>query len=662
MADYKEYGTDREKALKYNRRVTIGLAEQDRWKKDAEAAFRRYENKPMGQKSGSGHNIVSPEGTSIIDALYSALTAVDVSFLAEAIGAGTASQEQLASAALDREFEQSDAQDRANDAVKDALLAGIGWAKVGYEYFAEEQELPRPQAAVAADVQKLIEAAEAEGRALEVDIIQNLVPLTEVREVNLSQRIVVDHIPWDEIIWDPEAKTWRNVKWLCQIEKAEPEDVKQNPLYVDYCKRNRQSKRLQELASDETLSVSGVLQTVQPAEEDERITIYHMYDLETGTLCIFAKGEDFLLAEVPIPFAMNEDLEDRSPIVPCVLRRSTGRVRGISDMDVMAPTLEELDLYRSKLTTYLERFAPKVLAKKGAFTQAGRKAMRSREIGQVVELDDGYEPASDVQEMRVPVLPEKVFDRLNELREELYEATGANELVRGLFPDRRRTATETTQVVSASAMRAAEKRLGVTRFLQGIGWRILQLMQMFYTEDQMLRYQDTEGPIEWTWSAEDITFATKLRIDLTPKEHLDRQTRSDRAIAALNILGTLAAPGPNGEAGPLDQVELYKWVAQEMGVPAKQVALFFKSDAEKQKETMASQQAAAGMAAASGAGVPRPDMVAGPMDAEQLAAATNQGAIPPEMVAAAGGGSPFAPGAAEEVARSQGVEGPPVLP
>jgi len=54
---------------------------------------------------------------------------------------------------------------RANQAVKDALLVGIGWVKVAYEYHSEKKNLPRTDEDVSADIEALIaEAMNMTGR------------------------------------------------------------------------------------------------------------------------------------------------------------------------------------------------------------------------------------------------------------------------------------------------------------------------------------------------------------------------------------------------------------------------------------------------------------------------------------------------------------------
>lgn len=654
MNQYREYGSDEAKLKVYDHRLHQGQEFFDRWKGVAREWVKRYNNIPNpDQFSGNGHNVSVPTGTSIIDSLFSSMTAADVTVMVHAVGKGTRDQEELASAALAKEWEVTKASVRSSKAIKDSLLVGLGWVKVGFEYYASEQELPRVDADIAEDVQSLLEEADRLGHDIDAAQIAALVPLTEVQEVVHTERVVCDYVPWDRIVVDPTAKQVEDIRWIAQLTLVHPEEVKENPTYKEYCKRNKTTRKLADLGSDHVLDL-GVEAGVN--DEDERVTIVEMHDTETGTVCTFAKGADFLLNEAPGLFAINDDLEDKLPFVPCILRATPGRVRGISEMELLTPTLQELDLYHSKLATYLERMAPKYLAKKRALTDSGKEAMASQEYGAVAELEDGAE-TSDVVDLKPPSLPSEVYGVTDKLEQAAREATGVNELMRGLFPDRKRTATETSEVVQSSAARQAEKRVQLERFYEAIARRVLQLMQMFYTADRMVKYVDFDGPVDWEWNADDIVMESRLEIVLTPKEVRNWQSRRDDALAVLNVLGPMAQPDASG-ASVVDQTELLRFVLTEMGMSRSTIAQILNLPEEQQIQKMGALQDQAAQANAQNAGVPAAGMVPGPLDEAQLAAATNQGTIPPEMLAAAFGNTPVTPQAAEQVSESSGVQLP----
>lgn len=649
MQQFREYKSDAAKLKVYGHRIVQAQAKLDEWAPVAEKWVRRYENKPTSAAtSGNGHNVAVPTAVSIIDSLYSSLTATDVTAMVQAVGSGTRAQEQLASAALGKEWDLAKVSARSSQAVKDSLLVGIGWVKVAYEYHSEMQNLPRTDEDVRADVEELIAEAEQYGHDIDAMTIANLVPLTENKEMVLLERIVCDYVPWNRVLWDPAAKQMQDVRWVAQLDYVHPEEVKSHPSYKAYCAKNKTARKLADIGADSTIDI-GSVQTGNP--EDDRVTIVTLYDFETGTVCTFPRNADFILDETPNVFAGNDDLEDKSPFVPLVMRQSPGRVRGISEMEVLESTLDEMDLYHSRLATYLERMAPKFIGPKGAFTDEGKEALKSQEYFAYAELENGVS-ASDVTDLKPPVLPSEVFGVSDKLEQSAREATGVNELMRGLFPDRKRTATETSEVVQSSAARQAEKRVQLEHFYSAIATRILQLMQMFYTSDRIVRYTDQAGPVEWEWTADDIIFEHKLEIALTPKEVRNWQTRRDDALAVLNILGPLAQPGPDG-ASVVDQTQLVKYVLEELGMRYTDIALLLNLPEEQQMQQMAALQTQAAQAGAA-SGVPSAASVPGPLNEAQLATSTNQGTIPPEVLAAAYGNVPGSPQAVEQVSEQLG--------
>lgn len=659
---YKKYQSDEAKLKVYTRR--IGAAEMDtRWHTKANRAIMRYDSKNMPQQqTASGHKLGVPLATSIIDSQYSSLTAVEVDLSVTPSAGGTEDQAYVAGAALSEEWTRCKVNQRAAKAVKDTLLVGIGWVKVGYDYYAEEQEVPRKRDDILADVDRLMgEATERGEEPPTADVLMQMVPLTATEEVALADRIVVDYVPWDMVLWDPTAKNLEDVRWVAQKTLMEPEEVRENPVFREYVGRTRGGlKELDKLKGDSVVSGDDeggpIVQLSKDDDEtDTRVTVYTVYDFETGTVCTFQKGAKYLLNETPNPFAMNDDVEDKSPFVPLILRDTPSRLRGISEMEVLEYVLAEMDLYHSRLGTYLERMAPKVMSKARAFTPAGKRAMKSPEYGEVVELEEGFEPTQDVFALNPPQLMSEMYGMTDKLQVSAMEATGTNELLRGLFPDRKRTATETAEVVSASAARQAEKRLALERFYKGIARRMLQLMQMFYEQERIVRLVDEAGDIDWTFSPDDIVFAYDLDVALTPAEAKSWAARRDNALALLNILGPMAQPGPDG-ATPVDVTELLRYVLTELNIPRRIVRTILNLPEEQQQQQLAALQEQAAQVQAQ-AGVPRPDLVPGPLNAEALAAATNQGQLPPEVILAATGNGPGAPEAVEAISEDIGIAG-----
>ncbi|MEM2973011.1 MAG: hypothetical protein QXS50_02535, partial [Candidatus Caldarchaeum sp.] len=403
---YRTYKNDAEKAKLYNHRLAQADQEFDRWKDKANEWWSRYENVPKAtQASRKGLVVNVSTGTAVIDALYSALTAVDVEFACEAMANATPEQAILAETALNQEWALCRVDEERDDAIKDALITGIGWVKVGYDFFSTEELVDRDPDELAEEVQRLIAEAVAAGEAAPTpDTIAKLVPSRKVVERVLRDRITVDYVPWDQVRWDPTARRWKDVRWVAQLTKMPCADVKENPIWREYAKRTRGGlARLEAITPDSTID-RDLLITGTPHPDDERVTVVEMWDLETGTICTYLKGKDWLLHESVNPFAMFPDLPDRSGFVPLVLRKTTRRVRGISDMDVMLRSLNEKNLYRSRTATYFERVVPKLIGPEDALTEEGKEALASSEIGAYVSVGREVDPGA-IKPMEPPVLP-----------------------------------------------------------------------------------------------------------------------------------------------------------------------------------------------------------------------------------------------------------------
>lgn len=632
---YKVYDSDEKKAAAYNHRLAVADRAFAQWADKAKDWYDRYENVPkVSQATAKGHTVNVTTGVSVIDALFSGLTAVDVEFVLEAEGHTTPDQALLAETALNQEWAVCDVAVERDQAIKDALIVGIGFVKVAYDFLEDEWLEDRSEDELAEEIRELIEQSLDAGMPPPTaDVIAKMVPTKEVMQEVLRDRIVTDYVPYDEVRWDPKAKTWGNVKWVAQLTKMPLEEMRENPMYREYLKRNRSDgglRRLERIKPDSAID-RDLLVTGKPEEDDSLCTVVEYWDLETGTFCALPKGQNFILFEGVNPNALQHDYEDRNPFVPLVLRSTNRRVRGIADMEVMLRSLNEKNLYRSRTANYIDRFVPKVIAEEDAFTDEGKAALSNSEYGAVVSVARGTDPKS-VTPMSPPVLPIEVFGMNDRIDNEIREATGVNELMRGLFPDRKRTATETNAVVDSSAVRQSEKRNTVERFHVNIARRILTLMQKFYDQPRMASMVDpTLGRVPWEFTGADLVGKFGIKVHLSPKEAETRDAMKQEATVALNILGPFTDAGPNGEGAVIDKATLVGWFMKKYGFSPRDINELMQSPEEQQAQQAGAMQAAAGG--------PPP----GPLNPEQLLAASNQGAtigaavggasVPPEQVA-----------------------------
>lgn len=637
MADngYRVYESDEDALTAYHHHVAEGRKHLQTWEAEAHDGWRRYRLDPSpsgGDVTPQGHRVTVGAGVGNIDSMFSALTAVEVDIAVHLTGTGTEEMEEVAEGAIRYVWRSQKVMRKARRAIKDSLVVGIGWLKVSYDYSEHVETRERDIQDVRADNDTVIQAAldndEAPPSAL---MLAQLIPTEEDVEVVDRDRVVVDYVPWNELLWDPTAKDVDDLRWVCQVTKVPRHEVVNNPAFKEYCAQTGHSKDLKELKGDVTLRVeltdADYWSSSDQSDLDDAITLLEFWDFTTGMVCTFTPGAKFMLNKVINPLAFHDDIEDRNPFVGLVLRADGERVLGISDMHVLAPTLDEMELYRSALANFTDRFVPKVLAPEGVFEEDAKAAMRSREYGEIVEYARAITNSPDaVKPFTPPTLPAEVFQVYDKLLNEARENTGVNELLRGQALTGRHSASEVQQMAAASASRQAEKRDAVGGFFLDVARRILWFMQLFYEQEQIDRIVDIGGPIEWTWTNEDISGELDLEVSLTPKKDQSAEQDMNDALALLNILAPLAQF--------VDITYLLEHLLRKMRIPRKVIAKILKNQEDQQveKQQALQDQAAQGQVAAGG--TPDPALVPGPMDAASLADAANQGGTVPEEVAA----------------------------
>jgi hypothetical protein len=596
--------TDSEKAALYSTRVRKAKEDQQKWAAQAQNWVNRYRNVAFEDDfTDEGNRISTPRGLAIIDAMFSSLTAVDVEINIQPWGQGTIDQAQVAEQAVMEVWREAKVSRKAREAVKDALLVGIGWMKVGYDYAEHDEVQEKEPQRLDAELEELYRQVREEGTPPpSPEDALDTVGTHETVTIVDRDRVVVDYVPWRDVVWDPTAKRVEDVRWIAQVTYLPIDEVKGNPAWREYVKQSTGSyKVLEDLKPDSKILYEGEDQTpvysfdpdhVSVDDEDARVAVVEYWDLSAtgGTFCTLPLNADFLLNEQANPLGFEEDMEDRSPFVPLVTRKNPNRVRGISDMEIMEPSLMELNRYRSGLLNYLERYHPKVAGRAGLMTEAGKAALMSR-TDRFVELDQGANP-NELKDINPPVLPSQMFGMPDLVENELKEATGVSEVQRGVFPDRKRTATETAEVVAASSARQSEKRNLMEDFFTDIARRILHLMQTFYDVERISRLVEPDRDVIWEWNAEDITMDVDLEVVLAPKTPRDSTWREERALKLVNFVAPIIG---QPQLHPLARVAL-----KEMGYPAyiiRQVLPTEEELAEQQQQEAAQQAQATAMEA-----------------------------------------------------------------
>jgi hypothetical protein len=594
---------DEETMLKvYNRRLRMADTKFEKGEEERRGFIARYRGEVNAdQVTDDGHVVQVATGVGIVDTMFANMVAVDVEFICQNIGHGTADQALVATRGLNQAWSDTKGQKRAKRAIKDALLADVGWVKVYYDYKEDTDLRDVPKSALEAQILDYFGDDMSNVTDDQVAAAVEAGDITAVESVTviMRDRVCIDYVPWDLIRYDTTARQIEDVRWVAQYTALPEAEVKNNPAWREFAAERygarKGPKMLDDLAADSHASTgldydANLLNYFGEDEEedDSRITVVELWDFETGLVTVFPKEHDDLVLHQRInPLMFNLDLEDRNPFKPLVVRDDPENFEGLGDMRVIYPGLKELDEYRSNQATFVTRTIPKFFGPSDALDSDGKEKFKSNVWGEYVPLSGGHGKDS-IGQVQLPSLPQESYQIPEQVQAEMKEATGVNEPMRGVFPSKRTTATETQIVTGKGEERQSERRGALTDWYLAIAGTMLQLMQVFYDQDRMLRFTDDLGQeFEWKWNKEDIALDADISIAITPKENLTRDQRVQRAMQFMN----LALPLPETDRG-----ELIRFVAREMGFRDEDVRAVVRSDQEvamKQAQDQAAQLAVA---------------------------------------------------------------------
>ena len=499
-------------------------------------------------------------------------------------------------------------------AVKDFLILGHAWIKVGWRFVEEE----RPLSPMERDQQIVTAAEEVQDFAyMNPDMAQDLpsdediaasVPNTRM-EIVEDQAFVERISPFDMLV-DPEATCLEDAKWIVQRIVRPLHEVKKD-------KRFKRSVR-QGLEADSGVRYRWNNDTEREEYSDlvERVSIFEYYNIEDGTMCVLSQtGSDFLLDPTPMPYSFGH---------PYVMLRNydvPDTFYPIGDLSQIESLQEELNKTRSQMVNHRKRYARKYLYHERSFGPEGREALESDEDGRFVPVVDENRNLGDivVPLAQTPLAPE-MYNHSHLIEADINTVSGVSEYQRGQMPETRRTATEASIIADAGNARAADKLATIEIIISKVARMVMQLMQQYMTEAQMIRVtgkDDQEYFIAYT--RDDIIGEYDFSVEGGSTQPLNETARRQQAVSLMNAMAPLVGV-------VVDPAELVKHVLQYgFGI----------DDAEKfiiqQQPMVAEGEAAAGEEIAG----MQPPAVTGGMGPgpipDQVFEAT--GGVPPELLA-----------------------------
>ena len=419
-------------------------------------------------------------------------------------------------------------------AVKDFLIFGHGWLKVGWRFVEQEQTLgDRDLDAMYAE-----QVATADSAAMEMPALAGDLPTNDEIAANLptsamtivEDQAFVERVSPFDIFVDPEATCMDDIAWIAQRIVRSLEDVQSDKRYKPSVRKRLSADAGVKGARDDGLG------TTEQYVDDDRITLYEYYDIESNTVSVCAEnGDEFLLDPIPMPYAYGQ---------PFIMLRNydiPDRFYPLGDLESIESLQLELDKTRSQLMNDRKRYARKYLYHERSFGPEGREALESDDDGRLVPVVDENKPLSEVvvPMPQSPLSPE-IYAYSNIIEQDINTVSGVNEYARGQMPEIRRTATEASIIADAANARAADKLAIVELAIGRIARRVLQLMQQYMTGEQIARIAGPDGQDQFvSYVREDIIGEFDFTVEGGSTQPINDTIRKQQAVSLLNAIAPL---------------------------------------------------------------------------------------------------------------------------
>ena len=499
-------------------------------------------------------------------------------------------------------------------AVKDFLIFGHGWLKVGWKFLEQERELGEAErdelfaeATVETDMFAM-ENPEMAGDLPDNEQMMASVPLTTMAVVE-DQPFIERVSPYDIYI-DPEATCIEDAQWIAQRIVRPLDEAKKDKRYKASVRKN--------LSADSMLNpmyapTDREEQNQYLAGVVERTVIYEFYDIVNNTMSVVPQsGGEFLVDPMPMPYAYGQ---------PFVMLRNydvPDYFYPMGDLEAIESLQLELDKTRSQLMNARKRYARKYLYHERSFGPEGREALESEDDGRLVPVVDENKPLSEivVPMPQIPLSPE-IYNLSAIIEQDINTVSGVSEYARGSMPEIRRTATEASIIADAQNARAADKLAIVEIGIGHLARRVIELMQQYMTGEQMAQVSAAGGETLFVpFARDDIVGEYDFSVEGGSTQPMNETIRKQQAVSLMNAVAPLVGI-------VIDPAALAKYVLQT-GFGVKNPDKFI-----IQQQTPQDMEAASAEAGAA----PMPFGQAPLPPAPDMGAFAPTGGVPPELLA-----------------------------
>jgi hypothetical protein len=536
-------------------RDKIAFCRRYRQNKDLSGTWNRMVDMYRGLQWGSTDRddqdaVVVNMAYAICNVVQSSVTTQYPKFIVSPTTMGHDAQAVIAEAVLNYLWRHYDFQDQFRLAVKDFVIMGHGWLKVGWRYHektytrqpsTDEMQGQLDQAnaeltQVAASPVGLPEAGEMP-TPTDLEEVQHTGPIQDI-EVTDDDPFVERVSPFDVYV-DPEATLPTNVRWIAQRIVRTLDEVHNDPMY-DSRARNKVSADLS-MTVDRDDTRRDDYQ--YDGDDTERVTVWEFYDIAQDSWCIFTEsGEGFLRKPEPMPYSYGH---------PFVMFRNyeiPDEFYPMGEIEQIVPLQEEINKTRTQAVDARKNFIRKFIARTSFLNDRNRQAIQSDRDGEIILVDDDNAP---LQEVLAPA-PSLSFDpniynlHSNQVQQDLQTVTGLSDYQFGQMPDTRRLATEASIVEGATNARSSFKLAQIEKVLSVVGRHLLMVCQQYLEATKVARIAGPGGEMLFEFTAEDIEGEYDLAVEAGSTQPQNDQLRRQDAMALFNTLapfmGTVIDP------------------------------------------------------------------------------------------------------------------------
>ena len=382
-------------------------------------------------------------------------------------------------------------------AVKDSLIIGHGWTKVGWKYAQKKVELTDEEldfeiARRIAEADLMVEARPEMAGQLPSD--EEIAAQVERHHYEtLEDRPTVERISPFDMFVSPEATSMDDARWIAQRYWLPLDEVRSRKQFSQTAR-----KHVKPTLSFGTQSAHGDKQR-QRSEEERRdsdatdwVGMWEFYDLDEGKFAVWAEGSgDFLIRPKDMPYHLGHPFEKLgNHAVP-------DQFYEIGEIEATETLQQELNQTRSQMVQNRRRDQRKYLAKLDHLSVEGRAALVSDKDNDVVAVDADVDLNDVVRPLQFQPMSQEVWMMSEQITEDINSVTGISEYARGLSPSIRKTATEAAMIQDAQNARASDKLDMVERFIANNARKVLQLAQQFVSPETAIPIAGPEAAQQW---------------------------------------------------------------------------------------------------------------------------------------------------------------------